>query len=431
MRLDAAGNLIWFHAVAPSKSDSPSDPAKPDWQSWFPKEFTGLDLAVLEPIKSRGLTPPVAFDQLQVWHGGKPGGVDFYVQAAAYAGVPVYFGVLSPAEFERTSQTPSFNADQELASSSRQLGENMLITLIFVVFFGACVLAWRNFHLGRGDRKGAFRVAFFIFCAGMLAWLFLANHIAGGLEVPVLVIGCAQALWKASFFWLCYLALEPHVRRLWPQLLISWSRLVNGQWRDPLVGQNVLLGVLAGVIGHAVFHLQVLPPAWFGLTPSSFFPSDTLALGGPLAVSGYLLLLLIKRLGDALFMLMTLFLFRLVLRWRLLASGAFVVVWTVVGTLFYELHPVLGWILSGIYYSLLLWVFLRLGFLAGIVMMFTEWALWGAPLTTNFSAWYAGNGLAVVACLLALAAFGFYTSQAGRRIFQDAPGEQRPKSGQW
>ena len=50
-----------------------------------------------------------------------------------------------------------------------------------------------------------------------------------------------------------------------------------------------------------------------------------------------------------------------------------------------------------------------------------------APLTTNFSAWYAGNALAVVAFFLALATFGFYTSQAGRPIFQDATGERTPK----
>ena len=48
------------------------------------------------------------------------------------------------------------------------------------------------------------------------------------------------------------------------------------------------------------------------------------------------------------------------------------------------------------------------------------------PLTTNFSAWYAGNGLAVVAFFFALAVFGFYTSQAGRPIFQDATGERTP-----
>ena len=32
-------------------------------------------------------------------------------------------------------------------------------------------------------------------------------------------------------------------------------------------------------------------------------------------------------------------------------------------------HPVLGWFSEGIFFSLLLWVYLRLGFLASIVMM--------------------------------------------------------------
>jgi len=181
------------------------------------------------------------------------------------------------------------------------------------------------------------------------------------------------------------------------------------------------------VFANVVFQFEVLAPAWFGLTPRPFMPSDPLTLGGPFAVAGYLLVRLIKRLGDALFDLMVLFLCRLVLRRGLLASCAFVAVWTLVDVHFSGRHPVLGWFSEGIYFSLVLWVYLRLGFLAGIVMILTQLALDIAPLTTNFSAWYAGNGLAVVALFLALAAFGFYTSQAGRPIFQDAHGEQRAK----
>jgi hypothetical protein len=101
-----------------------------------------------------------------------------------------------------------------------------------------------------------------------------------------------------------------------------------------------------------------------------------------------------------------------------------VVVWTVDNVTLYGRHPVLGWFSESIYCLLLLWVYLRLGFLASIVMMLAQYALWNAPLTTNFSTWYAGNGLAVVAFLLALAAFGFYTSQAGRPIFENASAER-------
>jgi serine/threonine-protein kinase len=422
VKLDAAGKLLCFRALPALKPHSSEVQEKPDWQAWFPKESTGFDLKALQPLEDRGPAPPDAFDQLQVWRCGNTGTVgEFYVQAAAYSGKPVYFQVFRPSEFHG----PDSGGQQ--TSSSRQLGETMLFSLVFVVLGGAVVLAWRNFRLGRGDRKGAIRVAFFIFCDAMLAWLFLANHIARGLEVPVLFIGWAQAVWKASVFWLFYLALEPRVRRLWPQLLISWSRLVNGQWRDPLVGQNVLLGVLGGVVAVAVNQFQVLAPAWFGLTPQPFIPSHALTLDGPFALVGWVLVQIINLPGHGLFDLMILFLCRLVLRRGLLAACASVAVFTVMNTLFSGAHPVLGWFVVGIKNSIIFWMYLRLGFLAGIVTVLTFETLMTSPFTTNFSAWYAGNGLAVAAFFLALAAFGFYTSQAGRPIFPDVTGERIPK----
>jgi len=48
--------------------------------------------------------------------------------------------------------------------------------------------------------------------------------------------------------WILYLALEPIVRRRWPDSIISWSRLLAGRLRDPLVGRDILIGCLAGVL---------------------------------------------------------------------------------------------------------------------------------------------------------------------------------------
>jgi hypothetical protein len=45
-------------------------------------------------------------------------------------------------------------------------------------------------------------------------------------------------------------------------------------------------------------------------------------------------------------------------------------------------------------------------------------------LTTNFSAWYFGNGATAMAVVFALAAFGFYTSQAGRPLLQTEPADR-------
>ncbi len=419
VELDPAGRLIQFRAIPLPEPGHLNFQATPHWQEWYPKEFTGIDLSALESIEERGPPPPDAFDQLQVWKGTQPGmGGDIYVQAAAWAGKPVYFRILSRSEFE--GRTPSI-AIGRLYQPQKSAGESIFVALFFLVWSGAIVMAWRNVRLGRGDKKGAFRVAFFLFCTGMLAWLFGASHNAAN-ELEILGIGMARALGKVAFFWLCYLALEPHIRRLWPQVLISWSRLVNGQWRDPLVGQNVLLGVLAGVITAAMNQFQFLVSTWFGSTPRTFTSSHPMALDGPFALVGLLLRLNMDATFKTVFNLMILFLLRAVLRRRNLASCAYIGVMTIAVSLRFE-NPLIGWILVAMVLSIILWVYLRLGFLAGIVTWLTFDALQIVPLTTNFSAWYASNGLAVVGLFFALAAFGFYTSQAGQPIFQWDPGE--------
>jgi hypothetical protein len=127
---------------------------------------------------------------------------------------------------------------------------------------------------------------------------------------------------------------------------------------------------------------------------------DALTLAGPFALAGFVLRQLVEATGDALFPL---------------------VLWTVVLVLFNEAHPVLGWFSWGIRVSLLFWVFTRLGFLVFGVASLTVFLLMHLPLTTSLSAWYAGSGLTAVALLLAVAAFGFFTSQAGRPLFQAEP----------
>jgi serine/threonine-protein kinase len=420
VELDPAGKLIRFRALPPLAKRPPVS-EKPAWQEWFPRELTGFDLGALEPLEGRGVRPPDAYDALQVFVVSEPAGTaKAYVQAAAYAGRPVYFEVLAPAEFDGRAPSKAMWAPFLASQSSiaRQRGESLILLLVLMARVGTAVLAWRHFRLRRSDRKGAFRVAFFAFSAGMLAWLLRANHIAGGYEVPVLQIGTAQVLEIAAGFWIAYTALEPYVRRWWPQALISWSRLVDGRWRDPLVGQNLLVGVLAGVAQRVLLELEILAPGWLGLAPRSFQWTDPITLAGPSAVASETLLSIIKATGDSLFYLMILLIFRVVLRRAWVASSAFLALLTVIAVLLAELHPVLGWLTGGLWGALVLWLLTRLGLLACSVMFVTWTLLAQFPLTTSFSAWYFGNGATAMAVVFALAAFGFYTSQAGRPIFQ-------------
>lgn len=423
VELDAKGNLVQFRAIPGLDSVQTRGEVKPAWHEWFPEELTGLDLRALRPLPDRGVPPPDAYDQLQSWMGGATTGGVFYVQAAAYNGRPVYFAVLSPAEFKgESSLRAMWRRSQE--SAARQRGENRILVLAFLVWLGAGALAWRNLRLGRTDRRGAFRVAFFLFCVGMLCWLLLASHIAGGYELSVLQMGVAHALWVASTFWLYYSALEPYARRVWPQLLISWTRLLDGRWRDPLVGQNLLVGVLAGIGMTLAMQVEVLAPPWFGLTPSSFIRAHPWTLGGPSELAARILYDIIEAVGAPLFSLLMLLFLRLVLRQTWLVSCVYVALLTATFTLFLEAHPLIGWFFVSAAVSLGLWVYLRLGYLAGVVMLLTWAILTRFPLTTNFSAWYAGNGFAAVAFVLMLAVFGFYTSQTGRPVFQGDPFER-------
>ena len=64
------------------------------------------------------------------------------------------------------------------------------------------------------------------------------------------------------------MAFEPFVRRRWPGRIISWSRLLAGGFRDPLVGRDILIGAVFGlgtIFGN--FYLSNLVPQWLGYPP--------------------------------------------------------------------------------------------------------------------------------------------------------------------
>src|SRR5262249_25693108 len=124
------------------------------------------------------------------------------------------------------------------------------IAVAFSLLAGAAMLARRNLRSGRGDRRGAFRTAgVMVVCLG--TGLLLGSRLYASAEVEYGLLGviAAATVYVALNVWLFYIALEPYVRRFWPQLLIGWTRALSGHLRDPLVGRDVLVGVAAGTIG--------------------------------------------------------------------------------------------------------------------------------------------------------------------------------------
>lgn len=133
---------------------------------------------------------------------------------------------------------------------------------------GGVLLARRNLQLNRGDRRGAWTLAVLVFALDMTRWALGAAHFAiVGIEQQRLLAAIAWALMNAAVFGLMYLAIEPHIRRIWPQLLITWSRLLTGAVRDPRLGRDLLVGTAAGVLMTLVTLAHYLLPDVFGWRP--------------------------------------------------------------------------------------------------------------------------------------------------------------------
>jgi hypothetical protein len=126
------------------------------------------------------------------------------------------------------------------------VGAALFQSVLVIVFVGGAVIARRNLRQGRGDRRGAFRLAAVYLGAGCIVVL---THLSTSPTqwLNQLQRNFAYELYFACMIWLFYLAVEPYVRRLWPGTLVAWTRLLEGRLRDPLIGRHILLGALSGL----------------------------------------------------------------------------------------------------------------------------------------------------------------------------------------
>src|SRR5262249_13103236 len=148
-----------------------------------------------------------------------------------------------------------------------------------------------------------------------LAWLLSAHHVADVRgEWDMFLARSGEALFNASFVWILYVALEPLVRRRWPDLLISWTRLLSGELRDPLVGRDALVGLLFGGVISIVTHLGNRLPAWANVADVTTIPPANRSLGPPEALVGSIFFFAALSILQALAIMALLILSQLVLR---------------------------------------------------------------------------------------------------------------------
>jgi hypothetical protein len=283
-----------------------------------------------------------------------------------------------------------------------------------VAIFGALFFARKNYASGRGDRRGAFRLGLFIFCAEMAIWLCRGHFFPDAGTLGLFVIASSTSLFLAAMLGALYLAVEPYVRKHWPHAIISWTRLSSGRWRDPLVARDVLFGLVLGSIWSVTFELRHVAVARLGGSPE--MPSPEYLMGARQAL-GAGFAHVPNSVQTTLIFFFLIFMLRGMLRKQWLAVAAFTLIFTAVKWLNTS-YPIVDVPVQFLVYGIAAVVVVRFGLIALAAGIFTVDGLLSTPITTNFSVWYASSPLAALLLVLGLAIWSFRTALAGRPLFK-------------
>jgi len=413
VRLAPDGRLLEFYAVA-SESTPPADRV-PDWKVWFEK--ADLDFDRFESVTDPSWVPPVYVDTRFTWapkdHDDRE--LPVRIEAGTVRDRVVWFRAtpiwLLP---NQTSSNPkSLFSTRQGSQGIGDQGSAGGISWIYVpLVLALLVLAPITLRSGRGDRRGAFLLGAGMFAILMGVWALEAPHVLGFDEIRLFILGVASSLYWAALVGFSYLVLEPFVRRLWPQAVISWNRLLAGRWRDPLVGRDVLIGVLSGLLWVIVAQLVNQVPKWAGEpAPTPLWDWWMPNTRVPGYWVGNFLINLAYSFRSAFFVsLLFLLLLRAIFRRRWAAGVAYVALTSVNQAVDFEfVSPSWNWPLIVLGQLLMFIVVDRFGALTILVMWFVINTLW-FPMTIDSSRDYFWSGLLAMGTILGLAAFGFYTS---------------------
>ena len=366
-----------------------------------------IRLAGLEPENYRRLekpaehldwSPPVYADETAVFQtiSGNPTTcivMAWHRKSVVY----LYVGPLSTRDLVGRWFVPAnerSQTSQELFGQSSAQKSVQLIVLLCSI-----VIAIRNVRKKHVDTRGALRFSMFIGGCLTAVWFTGVWHTTNlGREVIVLQDFSYKATGQVLRYWVYYLALEPFVRRYWPNVLVAWTRASDGRLLDPLVGQELLVGCVGGtMLGliHSVFQ------AISGRFSNDGFHAIT-------HVAGYHLNIVGLAVQFSIFMLLFLFLVRVALRNTLASVVVFSTVWTLV-----IVAPAAGFGIQLVGHFAMSAAFAilvaRFGLIAGGTVVFFFMIL-TVPLTPDITAWYGQATLTSMGCVTAISFYGFFIS---------------------
>jgi hypothetical protein len=404
--VDSQGRLLSFQAIPKELEPNPPPASPVDWKALF--TAAEIDPAQLHPAEPQWLSL-AGFDARAAWTGTWPdSGRPLRIEAAAWRGKPVYFSLIGPwtkpTRMEHSTTTPG-----------QRTGQILGLTLSLVLFICGAWIAHRNYAAGKSDLRGAQHLVSAVFFLEMAIWVCRDHFVPTLATLERFFLAVSTGLFIAIVLGVLYLALEPFVRRRWPQAIVSWSRLMTGRVQDPLVGRDVLWGVTVGIIWTLVICVGFLFLERTGDAPQ--LPSQALLAGGR-QLLGIWLLNVVNCIMGTLESFFVMFLLRVALRSKWLAAAGYVAIFATLNALA-NAHPAILAPVWVVVFSIAAYAVTRFGLITLTVAIFTANVLLNVPYTLDFSNWYATDVLAIVLSFVAIAAWGFYTSLGGQKLLQE------------
>jgi hypothetical protein len=405
---DTQGRLRGFRAVPPQlEAEGKPAVAEFDWAVVFTE--AGLDPARFQKTEPKWI-PNAPFDARAEWTGSIPEVPDLplTVSAAAFRGKLVNFEMHGPWSKPERMEAPSF-------ALGLRIGLFTLVLMVIGMAVAAIFFARRNLRQGRGDRKGALRISSFMFAVSMLSWSVSNHHPPDVISnVAASAAAIAFSVLLSGFIWLTYLAVEPYLRRRVPELLIGWARLLEGRFRDPRVGRDILIGAVTGTVLALIQHVVNGLSTWFPFQTQTTIPASYVlrSVVNPLS---YLLTASLNSVLRAFLLLAMYFVFRVLLRKPPLAVAALGMVALLLGLGGENAAlEIPGAVLGAI---LVTWLATRIGLLAVVTMWCFDLLLYLVAPSFDFSSWYAAYSMPGLVFLLALALYAFYISLGSQSMF--------------
>lgn len=395
LRLSPAGQLRelfvrYRDANDPTTPDgwrSQTGEADPDrtWRLLF--EMADLPLDAFERVEPERV-PPVFADYRIAWEGAYPESpeIELRVEAATYHGQAVSFRLIEK-RWPKASQT---GIPEDFALG----GIPLLVTTLMLgaLVIGSLIMAPVNVAARRVDLSGGVKVGAGCAALWLVGWELRASHvwtIPG--ELDLLGRGAGQSLLVGSALVLFYLAIEPNVRRLWPQMLISWERLLGGRVRDPLVGKHALIGILLGVASAGAFYLNRLIPSLLGhAPPAPYFDSryGIDAMSGARTAFGSTLHIAVTSIQDGLALVLGLVIVKLIVKKEWAVAATFAILLAIFGAMLTESPTAYSYAVIVALAGAMSIVVVRYGLLAACFSALAYHMLVAFPLTPNPGAWF-------------------------------------------